>query len=52
MQKFKWLLFVWKRSYICNYIICMNVPLNFKVVIPQHNEEEAVRIVVLQNSCS
>ena len=28
MRKLQCLLFVWKRSYICNYIICMTVPLN------------------------
>ena len=27
MQKFQCLLFVLKRSYICYYIICMNLPL-------------------------
>ena len=29
MRKFQGLLFILKRSYICYYIICMNVPLSF-----------------------
>ena len=28
MRKFQCLLFVWKRLYICNYIICTTVPLD------------------------
>ena len=32
MRKFHCLLFVLKRSYICDYIICMTVPLIFVVI--------------------